>query len=67
VIVNHPESLEYQLGAINPMVRIFWATCPDCKGRFQCHYEELRHKKIQLLCPYCGNKFLDAESPRIEE
>jgi len=49
------------------MVRIFWATCPDCKGRFQCHWEELRHKGIALLCPYCGKKFLDEESPSIEE
>ena len=28
---------------------------------------ELRHKKIQLLCPYCGHRFLDEESPKIVE
>ena len=49
------------------MVRIFWVTCPKCKGRFYCHYEELRHKKIPLACPYCENKFLDEESPLVEE
>jgi hypothetical protein len=49
------------------MVKIFWATCPECKGRFQCHHEELRHKKIPLLCPFCGKRFLDEESPLIEE
>jgi hypothetical protein len=49
------------------MARIFWVQCPGCAGRFEAHYEELRHKKIQLLCPYCGKQFLDEESPRVEE
>lgn len=49
------------------MARIFWVTCPECQGRFYCHYEELRHKKILLACPYCSKRFLDEESPAIEE
>ena len=50
------------------MARIFWVTCPECKGRFEAHYEELRHNRtFPLLCPYCGKRFLDAESPQVEE
>ncbi len=49
------------------MARIFWVTCPACSGRFPCHYDELRRKQILLLCPYCQKRFLDEESPRIEE
>jgi predicted Zn finger-like uncharacterized protein len=47
--------------------RIFWVTCPKCRDRFYCHWEELRGKGIRLLCPYCAHQFLDAESPRVEE
>jgi len=49
------------------MVRMFNATCPHCGGKFQCHYEDLRHKKYDLLCPYCGNTFPQEESPLLEE
>ncbi len=49
------------------MAKIFWVTCPKCQGDFYCHTEELRHKKIQLLCPYCNHRFLDDESPKIVE
>ena len=49
------------------MTKIFWVTCPQCKGEFYCHYQELRHKKIKLLCPYCNHQFLDEESPKIVE
>ncbi len=49
------------------MARIFWVTCPQCKGEFYCHWQEFRHTKEQLLCPYCGRRFLDEESPKIVE
>jgi len=49
------------------MARIFWVTCPHCQGRFYCHYEELRHKKVDLFCPYCNRTFQQEESPLIEE
>ena len=49
------------------MTKIFWATCPQCKGEFYCHWQELRHKKIKLLYPYCNQQFLDDESPKIVE
>jgi hypothetical protein len=50
------------------MARIFWVTCPKCRGRFCCHYEELRHNKLfALLCPYCTHRFRDEESPQVEE
>ena len=46
------------------MTKIFWVTCPQCNGEFSCHYQELRHKKIKLLCPYCSHQFLDEESAK---
>jgi len=61
-------SLRYKLflggGAVT---KIFWVTCPQCKGEFYCHYQELRHKKIKLLCPYCNHQFFDEESAKIVE
>ena len=51
----------------NTMTKIFWVTCPQCTGEFYCHYQELRHKKIKLLCPYCSHQFLDDESSKIVE
>jgi hypothetical protein len=51
----------------NAMTKIFWVTCPQCNGEFYCHYQELRHKKIKLLCPYCSHQFLDEESKKIVE
>ena len=49
------------------MARIFWVTCPKCTGRFYCHYEDFRGKAVPLLCPYCGLRFPDSESPQIDE
>jgi DNA-directed RNA polymerase subunit RPC12/RpoP len=49
------------------VTKIFWVTCPQCKGEFYCHWQELRHKKIKLLCPYCSHQFLDEESSKIVE
>ena len=49
------------------MAGIFWVTCPECRGEFYCHAQELRHKGIKLLCPYCRHQFLDEESPKIVE
>ena len=49
------------------VTKIFWVTCPQCNGEFYCHYQELRHKKIKLLCPYCSHQFLDEESSKIVE
>jgi DNA-directed RNA polymerase subunit RPC12/RpoP len=60
-------SLREKIRGTGLMTKIFWVTCPQCKGEFYCHYQELRHKKIKLLCPYCSHQFLDEESPRIVE
>ena len=49
------------------MARIFNVVCPKCKGKFQCHYGDLRHKNIELQCPYCGSSFHQEDSPAIEE
>ena len=51
----------------NAVTKIFWVTCPQCKGEFYCHWQELRHKNIKLLCPYCSHQFLDEESKKIVE
>lgn len=49
------------------MTRIFWVTCPQCRGRFYCHYEDLRHKQWKLRCPYCEREFAQEESLEIQE
>jgi predicted Zn finger-like uncharacterized protein len=49
------------------MARIFWVTCPDCKGRFYCHTGDLRHQAYKLRCPYCEREFDQDDSPKIEE
>ncbi len=49
------------------MAHIFWVTCPKCRGRFYCHYTDLRHTDWQLHCPYCQQRFRQEESPEIEE
>jgi hypothetical protein len=47
--------------------RIFWVTCPRCKDRFYCHYEDMRHKPWKLRCPYCELEFDQDDSPKIDE
>ena len=49
------------------MARIFIVVCPKCGQEFQCHYGDLRHKKIELICPYCNLAFNQEDSPRIKE
>jgi Zn-finger nucleic acid-binding protein len=49
------------------VARLFLVTCPRCRGKFPCHYEDLRHKPYKLLCPFCGCEFHQEESPEIEE
>jgi len=48
------------------VARIFWVTCPACRGRFSCH-AELRHSRYKLSCPYCDREFEPQESPRIDD
>ncbi len=49
------------------MVKLFDVVCPECKGKFHCHWEDLRHKEHKLNCPFCGISFHQDESPRIIE
>lgn len=49
------------------MARIFNVVCPNCGRKFQCHYGDLRHKEIKLICPYCQSNFDQEECPLIEE
>jgi uncharacterized Zn-finger protein len=48
------------------MKTIFWATCPQCTKAFICD-GELRHADLQLICPYCKNRFLPDEALEIDE
>ena len=49
------------------MARMFVIACPECSKKFQANYEEFRHKPIKLLCPYCAHRFIDEESPTIDD
>jgi len=47
-------------------MKIFNVVCPKCKEKFYAHWAMFRHKKINLVCPYCHHSF-EEESPLIEE
>ncbi len=47
-------------------MRLFWSTCPKCLKAFVVAWE-LRHAKHQLICPYCGHRYLPDESAAIDE
>ncbi len=49
------------------MVKHFDPSCPKCSRRFHVHHEELRHAHVQLLCPYCGERFFVDQSASIIE
>ncbi len=48
------------------MERIFWVECRPCGGRFYADYS-LRNAKVQLICPFCKNKFLPDEAAWLDE
>ncbi len=49
------------------MVKHFDPACPKCSRRFHVHHEDLRYADLQLLCPYCGERFLVGQSASIIE
>jgi hypothetical protein len=49
------------------MARIFWVTCPECKGKFYAAVQDFRGKERPLLCPFCGKRFKDSEAAEIRE
>jgi len=49
------------------MARIFNVVCPKCLRKFHVHYVDFRHKKINLICPFCHHSFDQEDSPLIEE
>ena len=48
------------------MERIFWVECGQCHGKFYCDYT-LRNAGLQLICPYCKNKFLPDQAASLDE
>ena len=48
------------------MKRVFWASCPKCLKAFVVDWE-LRHAGRQLICPFCGNRFLPDEAAELDE
>lgn len=48
------------------MERIFWVECCKCHGKFYCDYV-LRHAGLQLICPFCQEKFLPEEAASLDE
>ncbi len=40
------------------MERVFWVECPACHQHFYCNYDELRHARVPLMCPFCRAEFL---------
>ncbi len=48
------------------MERIFWVECRACHGKFYFDYT-LRHAGLQLICPYCKEKFLPEEAAWLDE
>ena len=49
------------------MVKHFDPSCPKCSRRFHVHHEDLRHAGVQLLCPYCGERFFVEQATSIIE
>ena len=49
------------------MERVFWAECPKCRGKFYCHYGEMRHAGVALECPFCETKFPPDEARSLDE
>ncbi len=49
------------------MARIFNVVCPKCLKKFHVHYADFRHKKRNLVYPFCHHEFDQEESPLIEE
>jgi predicted Zn finger-like uncharacterized protein len=49
------------------MARIFIVTCPKCNKNFQADYADFRHTQAELRCPYCSHRFIDTESPFVDD
>lgn len=47
-------------------MRLFWSTCPQCVKAFVVAWE-LRYAQRQLICPYCGHRYLPEQSAAIDE
>ena len=49
------------------MAKLFNVVCPKCLRKFYAHWDDFRHKKRDLMCPFCHHFFDQNESPSIEE
>lgn len=48
------------------MPRIFWATCRRCESPFLVSWE-LRHAGVELICPFCKERFLPENAKQLDE
>jgi uncharacterized Zn-finger protein len=46
--------------------KLFWATCPECLRKFVVD-SSLRHADWQLICPFCGHRFLPDEAAELDD
>ena len=49
------------------MEKIFWVQCPDCRGKFYCNHQDMRHTTIKLFCPFCRARFSPQDAAELDE
>ena len=47
------------------MAKIFWVVCPKCDRKFYAAKDDFRFQDRRLMCPFCGERFLDNEAKEI--
>ena len=47
------------------MAKIFWVTCPKCERKFYADRGDFRYQNRKLMCPFCGERFLDKEAKEL--
>jgi len=47
------------------MAKIFWVVCGKCEKKFYAAKDDFRSKDRKLMCPFCGERFLDKDARQI--
>ena len=47
------------------MAKIFWVVCPKCDKKFYASTDDYRHKERELMCPFCGDRFIDKDAKEV--